>query len=568
MGWQYTVFALPTLFAMITAVLLGAYSLQYMRVHGRSSDLVAFFAVNVGLVLWTGFSALKLLQTDPSLKLLFYRLLYFGVAPLGALALLFTLLHTDRVRRITPGLVGALTAIPVVFLALLFTNPNGLAIEATRLVETNGLVVLRVDVGLGHVVLQLLYNAVLCALAVALILYEAVRLGRSYIPQAVLVSVGLVAPFVFVACATLGIPPFSSDGVNLVPTSAAVTSAAIGVALFRYRFLDLPPIAYTTAMEESPDGVFVLDADERIVHVNDRGARLLERFDAAVGDPVTRVSPDLDLTTESNDSVRTTREDGEAVYLSARSQRLERGDETIGWVIVLRDVTELHRQKQTILSQNEKLTLLNQIVRHDIRNDMAVILGNAQLVEESVDDEVVRERLETIIRNGEHATELTENVRNLMATMLDDEETNRPTTLAGPLRAEASAVRDGTPEAAVSLPDEPSGVTVVADDMLGTVFRNLLTNAVRHNDADRAEIDVSVEVRDDDALVRIADNGPGIPDERKEEVFGRGEKGLESPGTGLGLYLVDTIVSGYGGDVWVEDNEPRGAVFVVRLQRA
>ncbi|WP_058826312.1 histidine kinase N-terminal 7TM domain-containing protein [Haloferax sp. Q22] len=568
MGWQYTVFALPTLFAMVTSALLGAYSLRHMRLHGRSSDLSAFFAVNVGLVLWAGFSALKLLQTDPSLKLLFYRFLYFGVAPLGALALLFTLLHTDRIRRVTPGVIAALMAVPVAFLALLFANPHDLAIQGTHLVETNGVVVMRVDVGLGHVVLQLLYNAVLSALAIALILYEAVRLGRPYIPQAVLVSVGLVAPFLFVVCDTLGIPPFSSDGVNLVPTSAAVTSAAIGVALFRYRFLDLPPIAYTTAMEESPDGVFVLDADERIVHVNDRGAALLERFDAAVGDPLTSVSPDLDLTTESNDSVRTTREDGETVYLSARSQRLERGDQTIGWVIVLRDVTELHRQKQTILSQNEKLTLLNQIIRHDIRNDMAVILGNAQLVEESVDDEVVRERLDAIIRNGEHATELTENVRNLMATMLDDEETNRPTTLAGPLWTEASAVRDGTSEASVSLPDDPPNVTVVADDMLGTVFRNLLTNAVRHNDAGRTEIDVSVEVRDDDALVRIADNGPGIPDGRKEEVFGRGEKGLESPGTGLGLYLVDTIVSGYGGDVWVEDNEPRGAVFVVRLRRA
>ncbi|WP_148415568.1 histidine kinase N-terminal 7TM domain-containing protein [Haloferax sp. KTX1] len=568
MGWQYTVFALPTLFAMVTAVLLGAYSLRYMRVHGRSPELVAFFAVNVGLVLWTGFAALKLLQTDPALKLLFYRFLYFGVAPLGALAFLFTLFHTDRVSRITPGLVAAVMTVPVAFLVLLFANPDGLAIEATRLVETNGLVVLRVDVGLGHVVLQLLYNAVLCALAVALILSEAIRLGRPYIPQAVLVSVGLVAPFVFTACSSLGVPPFGSDGVNLVPTSAAVTSAAIGVALFRYRFLDLPPIAYTTAMEESPDGVFVLDADERIVHVNARGAALLERFGAAVGDPVTAVSPDLDLTTEKNDSVRTAGTDGEAVYFSVRSQRLERGDQPVGWVIVLRDVTELHRQKQTMRSRNEKLTLLNQIVRHDIRNDVAVILGNARLIEESVDDEVVRERLDTIIRNGEHATELTVNVRNLMATMLDDEETTRPTTLAGPLWAEASAVHDGTADAAVSLPDESPDVTVVADDMLGTVFRNLLTNAVRHNDADRAEIDVSVEVRDDEALVRIADNGPGVPDGRKEEAFGRGEKGLESPGTGLGLYLVDTIVSGYGGDVWVEDNEPRGAVFVVRLRRA
>jgi signal transduction histidine kinase len=68
--------------------------------------------------------------------------------------------------------------------------------------------------------------------------------------------------------------------------------------------------------------------------------------------------------------------------------------------------------------------------------------------------------------------------------------------------------------------------------------------------------------------VRIADNGPGVPDERKESVFGKGEKGLESDGTGIGTYLVKTLVSRYSGTVWVEDNEPRGAVFVVELLRA
>jgi signal transduction histidine kinase len=69
-------------------------------------------------------------------------------------------------------------------------------------------------------------------------------------------------------------------------------------------------------------------------------------------------------------------------------------------------------------------------------------------------------------------------------------------------------------------------------------------------------------------VVRVADNGPGVPDDRKEAVFGRGEKGLRSTGTGLGLYLVDTLVDSYGGRVRVEDNDPEGAVFVVELPLA
>nr|WP_302080744.1 ATP-binding protein [Salinibaculum sp. KK48] len=47
--------------------------------------------------------------------------------------------------------------------------------------------------------------------------------------------------------------------------------------------------------------------------------------------------------------------------------------------------------------------------------------------------------------------------------------------------------------------------------------------------------------------------------------FGKGEKGLDSPGTGIGLYLVQTLLDQYGGDVWVADNDPEGAVFVVEL---
>jgi signal transduction histidine kinase len=100
------------------------------------------------------------------------------------------------------------------------------------------------------------------------------------------------------------------------------------------------------------------------------------------------------------------------------------------------------------------------------------------------------------------------------------------------------------------------------------VFGNLLDNAVFHNDEAEVRIDVDVTATDATVVVRIADNGPGIPDSRKREVFGRGEKGLESPGSGLGLYLVDNLVETYGGRVWIEDNEPKGSVFCVELRRA
>lgn len=73
--------------------------------------------------------------------------------------------------------------------------------------------------------------------------------------------------------------------------------------------------------------------------------------------------------------------------------------------------------------------------------------------------------------------------------------------------------------------------------------------------------------RGDTVEFRIADNGPGVPESQKAEIFGIGEKGLETSGTWIGLYLGHTLTSQFDGEVWVEDNDPKGAVFVVTLSK-
>lgn len=225
------------------------------------------------------------------------------------------------------------------------------------------------------------------------------------------------------------------------------------------------------------------------------------------------------------------------------------------------DITEQKRREQ-------ELELLNRIVRHDIRNDMAVVLGWAELLEDHVDDEGA-EYLQKILASGEHVAELTETARDYAEAVASETEfTVEPVPVCSVLETEVSLRDESFPEAEFVLDDTPPDVEVAANSMLSSVFRNLLNNAVQHNDKDTPHIEISCEVQDDEVEVRIVDNGPGIPDDQKDVVFGKGERGLGSPGTGIGLYLVDTLVSQYGGDIWAEDSKPTGTVFVVQLPRA
>ena len=121
---------------------------------------------------------------------------------------------------------------------------------------------------------------------------------------------------------------------------------------------------------------------------------------------------------------------------------------------------------------------------------------------------------------------------------------------------------------------------VSADELLDAVFRNLLKNAIQHNRQEIPDIWVSIDCLAETVEIRIADNGPGVDDAHKETIFGRGKQGLDSDGTGIGLYLVQSLAGRYGGNVWVEDrkrlsvssnplqtddSESTGAIFVVQL---
>ncbi len=233
----------------------------------------------------------------------------------------------------------------------------------------------------------------------------------------------------------------------------------------------------------------------------------------------------------------------------------------------IQDITERKEYEQELQEQRDNLDMLNQVLRHDIRNDLQLVTAYTDLISDHIDGEG-QEHIETVRESAEHAVELTRTARDMADVMLTSAEDRQRVSLRDTLERELEEVRSTHTEAVVTINGTVPAVDVLANDMLDSVFRNLLKNAIQHNDKDVPEVDITATDGSENVTVRVADNGPGVPDEQKEAIFGKGEKGLESDGTGIGLYLVKTLIDTYGGTVSVEDNEPDGAVFVVELPRA
>lgn len=228
------------------------------------------------------------------------------------------------------------------------------------------------------------------------------------------------------------------------------------------------------------------------------------------------------------------------------------------------------RNRERVEQQRDTLEFMNELLRHNVLNGMQVIIGQtellrAELEEGEVDPERAAERLEAMERRGEDVVELIENVRTLSRSMSEDVETG-PIELAPVLQEEAAAARERY-EATIET-EIPDGLRVRADELIGAVIENLLANAVEHNDTDDPHVRVAAERNGNRVTVTVADDGPGIPDEHKSRYLEAGEQDASSVGQGLGLYLVDTLVTRYGGEVTIGDNDPRGTVVRLDLEPA
>lgn len=236
------------------------------------------------------------------------------------------------------------------------------------------------------------------------------------------------------------------------------------------------------------------------------------------------------------------------------------------------DISDRKRVQERLEDQNRRLALLNRLIRHDIRNEANLITVLASTVQstgtDSSLDPDIAAQVDQIAASGDRIIDLTQQAKSLMTVITSMSDSLRPVPLRTTVQSEVAKASTVDGSAQTRIKELPN-VDVRANELLGSLFRNLLINAIKHNDKKSPEVRVSGETTDETVCITVSDNGPGIPDAERDAVFTEGKTLAESDGTGFGLYLVKMLVDQYGGEVTIDDAEELGgAAVTVTLQIA
>ena len=238
-------------------------------------------------------------------------------------------------------------------------------------------------------------------------------------------------------------------------------------------------------------------------------------------------------------------------------------------------LAELEAARETLALRNAKLEeleglkeTLTQTLVHDLKNPLAAVLGNLELMERKADESV----LHLVRRSKAAAWRMHQMILNLLdiGQLEEGKLLLRPESLdAGSLARKAcQEMEGGATQRGVRfelVPDETAAVLKGDAAVLRRVLDNLLANAIEHS-PQGGIVRVAVTVCDEGIEITVADQGSGVPPEFREKIFEKFQR-LENrtsiPGAnlGLGLTFCRLAVEAHGGTIWVDDAPGHGALF-------
>jgi PAS domain S-box-containing protein len=333
---------------------------------------------------------------------------------------------------------------------------------------------------------------------------------------------------------------------------------------------------FRSAVEHAGHSVLITDANGAIEYVNDAfeavtgysAAEAIGRTPAMLrsGEHGDEFYHDLWETILDGDvwqgEVTNERKDGTQYVVDQTIAPIAGDGESItGFVAVNRDVTAIKKYERELEAQNDRLKQYGQTVAHDLRNPLALLDAELTQFEMTVDDADETVDAETVEQLCTDIGTAVDRMQALIDDLLAMAEQGQRVLEFEPVSIDAVATEAWEQIDAASATLSVEDTTIDADpDRLRELLSNLFRNSVEHAGAD---VTVRVEPLDFTEGFAVEDDGPGIPEAERDEVFEHGFTTAES-GTGFGLAIVEQIANAHDWSASVTEGRDGGARFEFR----
>jgi signal transduction histidine kinase len=397
-------------------------------------------------------------------------------------------------------------------------------------------------------------------------------------------------PLGFNAFYQLGIyKPF--EFIDLTPIAFLFTYILVGIAIVKYNLFSIKPIAKNKIFEAITKGVLVIDMNQIIIDFNPAIFKFFkDSKQIKVGTELSEIYQKHPEVLEFIDDfekhvieIREEAEKGTRIIRLEMIPLLGRESSSNGTIILMDDITEEVKIKETLIAQKNELTQLNDlkdkyfsIISHDLKGPIFGVKELIHLTQTGlISKEEFFELLPEVSRNMENVAQLLENLLAWTSSqirgeqlVLEDFDINRVLNQQKQLLERLAKEKN----VKITLEENPKVEKVIGDkNMIELILRNLINNAIKFSNQN-GEVIISTSLSNGYIKICIQDFGKGISAENLEKITNGTSfttKGSKSEtGTGLGLVLVREYVRKNSGSLEVFSTENKGAKFCVNLKES
>jgi two-component system sensor histidine kinase HupT/HoxJ len=589
----------------ISIVLILMICIYLLQIKSKKQIHIVFIWSMIAMLVWsTGYLLEKYTRDYFGQTIMIYVYIWYtGLCFIPPCLLLLSIVFVNTKIRFTKKYL-LLFIIPVLSIIMLLTNEHH-HLFFVWFSGTNDEVVFG-----KYFIIHSIYSYACIILGLARLFYHSVKISRFFSKQSVLIAIGSLIPLfvnIIVTFKLMVLPAYTTA------IAFSATMIFISIAILRYQFLRISPIALRTIVDRISDSFIVVN-DEFIVIDYNRTIKTAFRdiADIQVKKSIFEIFEGTCLINDNNnlyDLIKISKESHMSIsfekhitggqvdlYFNIEITPIIVNENYLGTIVLFKDITENIRhleaieEKHAIMMEQERLASLGQLmggIAHNLKTSIMSIAGAVEGLRDLVDEYEmsIGDSSVTIEDHHEIASEMRTwltKIKPYCSYMTDIIDTVKGQTVHPSatlvvgftinellkrieLLLKYELMRN---KCTLNIENRVNTSTELNGDInsLIQVFDNIIINAIQAYEGKEGRIDFIIEEKDNNILFTVKDYAKGIPDNIKDKLLKEMITTKGRAGTGLGLYMSNLTIKGrFGGNMWLTSEEGKGSSFFIQI---